>query len=117
MKIGLGRGRVDVERGTKRDDGEEEEAGDADARRRAADPRDPNSRSFQGQDLRYIPGFSTFVHSVASSRVEMESRRRDAAEDDDDDDWSERASERAIEKEKEVERGGRGRASETAEPR
>ena len=43
MKIGLGRGRVDVERGTKRDDGEEEEAGDADARR-AADPRDPKSR-------------------------------------------------------------------------
>ena len=114
MKIGLGRGRVDVERGTKRDDGEEEEAGDADARRRAADPRDPNSRSFQGQDLRYIPGFSTFVHSVASSRVEMESRQRDAAEEEkDDDDWSERA----IEKEKEVERGGRGRASETAEPR
>ena len=39
----------------------------------------------------------------------MESRRRDAAEDDED--WSERA----IEKEEEVERGGRGRASETAE--
>ena len=60
MKIGLGRGRVDVERGTKRDDGEEEEAGDANARRRAADPRDPKSRSFWGQDLRYILGLSTF---------------------------------------------------------
>ena len=86
MKIGLGRGRVDVERGTKRDDGEEEEAGDADARRRAADPRAPKSRSFRGRDLRYIPipGFSTFVHSVASSRVEMESRQRDAAEEEDD---------------------------------
>ena len=49
MKIGLGRGRVDVERGTNRDDGEEEEAWDADARRRAADPRAPKSRSFRGK--------------------------------------------------------------------
>ena len=57
------------------------------------------------------PFYFLYILSHPLSRVEMESRRRDAAEDDED--WSERA----IEKEEEVERGGRGRAEETAEPR